>query len=544
MIEYLLSTFKKNCWLVGATVCMALAYSCEDETVVSRPQMSNDEIAFSIASDSTWQAPDKAASRSVTKKNAQFLAAVGEDSLYIQMVEEENNTPIFAAKEDSTDSRGASLSTGLTNFKLTAFLDVNDVYSEYMMNQEVTRNTSTGECTYSPIKYWPHDQKQKIHFFGYAQSIGTLAISPTFTVTSGDPETYTGTFSYALPAPDATNKDDATRQPDLIFAIAREKNKTSGTVELNFQHALSAVVFQIKNVPSGVTINSISLKQVKSSGNCNLSGNDSGITFTWTPNDALNDYVQTFNRVVLESANAQKISDESNEECFMMIPHQFTENALLQIDITRTVGSQTFDDIVLVKKLKDLSTSWEPNKKYTYIISLPDEVKVHVDDEVDEATEKIKSDLVIKNTGLSPIYVRAAIIGNWVTEHIKNGETTYNVVADWRNTGTPANDDGVFEWGTGGEPQTNANVRNWRKGSDGFYYYMKEIAPGQVVPDKLFETYTLTANSPVPEAVLDLTIAVQALRYEDIITSIGEDGGNDVYIWSSEIVTILKTPNP
>lgn len=537
MIEYLLSTFKKNRWLVGATVCLALAYSCEDETVVTRPKMSNDEIAFSIASDSTWQAPSKAASRSVTKKNAQFLAALGEDSLYIQMVEEENNTPIFAAEEDATESRGASLlSTSLTNFKLTAFLDIENTYSEYMMNQVVEK--SGDNWVYSPIKYWPHDQSHKIHFFGYAQSIGTPAISPTFTVTPGTPETYSGTFSYTLPAPDATNKVDATQQPDLIFAIAPEKDKEDGTVELNFQHALSAVVFKIGTVPSNVVIQDISFTNVHSIGNCALQLS-SNIDFTWTPTgtpDAT--YTQTFNEDI---DSEDEISSISTETCFMMIPQTLTADALLTISMK--VNGRSY---ILEKKLTEVMTTpqWVANKKYTYIISLPDEVKVHVGDTVDKATEKIKSDLVIKNTGLSPIYVRAAIFGNWVTEHVENGDTTYHVVADWLST------DGTFVWGAGDEPNSATTpVRNWLKGPDGFYYYTKEIARGEAVPatDKLFNTYTLTANSPVPDAVLDLTIAVQALRWDDIITPIGTEGGNNVYIWPSDIVTKLqeiKTPNP
>lgn len=536
MIENLLSTLRKNSWLAGATFCMAIIYSCEEDVVESRPQLSGDEIVFSVATDSTWKAMDTASSRTMTKENSHFFTALGEDSLYISMVEEENHTPVFAEEADSVDSRGASLlSTTFNKFKLTAFLDVNNTYSEYMKNQLVEKD-GTG-WKYSPIKYWPADKSQSIHFFGYAQSKETPAISPTFKVELGDSETYTGTFSYTLSEHTDAN-EDAEAQPDLVFAITPNKDNTSGTVNLNFQHALSAVVFKIGNVPDNVTIKDISFTKVLSVGNCAMKLNGSNIDFTWTPTGTLDaTYTQTFNEDI-DSEN--EISSISTETCFMMIPQTLTADALLAISMK--VNGRSY---ILEKKLTEVMTTpqWVANKKYTYIISLPDEVKVHVDDKVDEATEKIKSDLVIKNTGLSPIYVRAAIIGNWVTEKIVGTTTTYDVVADWLST------DGTFDWG-GEEPNSATTpVRNWLKGPDGFYYYTKEIARGGAVPatDKLFNTYTLTANSPVPDAVLDLTIAVQALRWDDIITPIGTEGGNNVYIWPSDIVTKLqeiKTPNP
>ena len=539
MIENLLSTLKRNCWKIGATVCLATILSCEEDVIENRPQLSSDEIAFSVVSDSTWLATRAASSHAVTKKNAQFLGALGEDSLYISMVEEENKDLVLVEKTDSVDGRGASLiATSFNQFKLTAFLDVNNTYSEYMKNQEVTRNTSNGECTYSPQKYWPHDPTQFLHFFGYAQSKGTPYINPTFEVENADPKVYQGSFDYTLPTPNTTENKDAENQPDLVFAITPNQNKENGTVNLNFQHALSAVVFKIQNIPDAVTVNSISLSGVKEGGSCALQHTHTGINFTWnTESGGTGTYVQTFsgNNEFEADGQPHDITTTESDDCFMMIPHTFSDEAALHINISRTVNETTYE-ISLTKKLKDLTDKWDPNKKYTYTISLPEEVKVHVDDKVD-ATNKIKSDLVIKNTGLSPIYVRVAIIGNWVLEKTENGNTTYEVVADWRNTGTPANDDGVFNWG-GTPPSTTTDI--WRVGPDGYYYYSKEIAPGSTITDKLFESYTLTATAPVPNALLDLTIAVQAIQWNDLETPIDKEDGEDIYIWPSEIIEFLN----
>lgn len=532
MIENLLSTLRKNSWLVGATFCMAIIYSCEEDVVESRPQLSGDEIVFSVATDSTWQAMGTASSRAVTKDNSHFLTALGEDSLYISMVEEENHTPVFVAEADSVDSRGASLlSTTFNKFKLTAFLDVNNTYSEYMKNQLVEKD-GTG-WKYSPIKYWPADKSQSIHFFGYAQSKETPAISPTFKVELGDSETYTGIFSYTLPEHTVANRD-AEAQPDLVFAITPNKDNTSGTVNLNFQHALSAVVFKIGNVPNNVIVNTVTFKNVYAAGECEMKL-DENVVFSWSNPTGV--AKKSFSQTLTTTGPVQKdqeISKVSDETCFMMVPQTLPQDATLSIAITVNGRPYTLD-----KELKEIMTSlkWEANKKYTYIISLPDEVKVNVDDDVD-AAQKIKSGLKIKNTGLSPIYVRVAIIGNW-----KN-ETTEQIVADWRNSGNSETDDGEFDWNGSGlkvEPYNNTTpVRNWLKGSDGFYYYTQELARGESVPDtdKLFDTYQLKVQSPpVPNAVLDLTIAVQAMRKEDLQKK-GQDG-KSLNIWPSEITTII-----
>lgn len=533
MIEYLLSTFKKKRWLVGVMVCIAMMYSCEEDVVESRPQLSGDEIVFSVATDSTWQAMGSAASRTLTKENTHFLTTLGEDSLYISMVEEENQSPLFVEKVDSVDSRGASV-TSLSQFKLTAFLDVNNTYSEYMKDQEVTRNTSSGECTYTPIKYWPNDKSQSIHFFGYAQSKGEY-ITPCFEVVKANPEVYKGLFNYTLPTPDpdAANKKDAENQPDLVFAVTPNRNKETGVVELDFQHALSAVVFKIQNIPDAVTVNTISFTYVKSGGECVLQFTEDGIDFAWnTESVSVGTYVQTFGTEFTSTSQPHEITDTDRETCFMMVPHTFSDEAALHINLTRMVDGTPYS-VTLTKKLNELCLAWEPNKKYTYILSLPEEVQVNVYDVVD-ADNKVKSDLEIKNTGLSPIYVRAAIIGNWVLEKkdATTGEvTSYEVVADWQDT------DGVFNWGTGGEPNSHTDaVRNWLKGSDGFYYYQLELVPGASVPetDALFNTYTLTGTAPVANAVLDLTIAVQAIQGKDL--KVYKDSDE---VWPKEILQQL-----
>ena len=529
MIEKLYRMLIRNGWLVVASVALILVYSCQEEMEVSRQPITGDEILFAVTADSVWNSVSRSAS--TEEEKLQFLCDIGEDSLYIGMIEEENDIFPFVDKADSTETRAASLlSESLTNFKLTAILNTN---TGFMNNTLVTRDPSTGNCTYSPVKYWPNDLSQKIHFFGYAQTAGTAAVTPTFQITEeGGNPVYKGTFSYTLPDTDTSEKDDATRQPDLVFAVTPEQNKANNPVNLKFQHALAAVVFKIKNIPDNVVVNTIEFKGVNSTGTCTMKGAGDALSFTWASSTP-KDYIQNFGHEVTATPEINEMSSTANEKCFMMIPQEFSDEATLNIYIT--INGRTYAE-PLSRKLNTISSAWLANKKYTYTISLPEEVEVFVDDDVDDA-KKIKSGLEIKNTGLSPIYVRVAIIGNW-----KN-ETTEQIVADWRNSGNSETDDGEFDWGGGVkvDPYNDTTpVRNWLKGPDGFYYYTQELARGKSVPDtdKLFDTYQLKVQSPpVPNAVLDLTIAVQAMRKEDLQKK--DQYGYSLNIWPPEITTII-----
>ncbi len=89
----------------------------------------------------------------------------------------------------------------------------------------------------------------------------------------------TGTFS--VPTIDVNVPEDVTAQKDLIYAVktARNKNNTDGTVNLNFRHALSQVVFTAIN-PSRklyAEIKGISICNVKKSGTFTYPANNNAL---------------------------------------------------------------------------------------------------------------------------------------------------------------------------------------------------------------------------------------------------------------------------
>lgn len=118
----------------------------------------------------------------------------------------------------------------------------------------------------------------------------------------------------------------------------------------------------------------------------------------------------------------------------------------------------------------------------------PTSVNVEITDTVNGS---VKDNVVIKNTGTTNAYIRARIVGNWVSDN-NNGK----VVQAWNPEG-----DGTFV----GLPGTG-----WVKNGD-YYYYTSPVAPeGTTAP--LFTSYTVT--NTVQDAHLVMDILVQAIQSE------------------------------
>ena len=119
----------------------------------------------------------------------------------------------------------------------------------------------------------------------------------------------------------------------------------------------------------------------------------------------------------------------------------------------------------------------------------PTHVTVDIEDEVNGTK---KENVVIKNTGSTDAYIRARIVGNWVSN-----EDNTTIVQAWDPDG-----DGEFN----GLPGTN-----WEKSGD-YYYYKLPVAPDQQTESPLFNYYTVTES--VEDAHLVMDILVQAIQSE------------------------------
>ena len=371
----------------------------------------------------------------------------------------------------------------------------------------------------------------KLQFFAYSPTTDVTAYpwNPDNMVNS-----YGGiiTFDYEVPTGGTTGtyKDrDAEKQPDILVgataALERvdldEEDFTDGkhyVVPLTFYHALCGVRFkaatELATNEQGLVINAVTLSGLKSEGACTFtlgaSGDKSADKISWafasgSANDGV--YTQTFDYTVPTTLDADDATIYGEEEGtnakmnFMLIPQSFgTASGVDSPDATITI-TYTYHDVTKTKEIplfhKNSSSTvtsyaWEAGKLYTYEIQ---KIAGSVDVEVIESFSspyQTKSNVNVKNIGLSNAYVRAAVVANWVDD---NGV----IVAPCEPTFTP---------GT-----------NWYKSSDGFYYYKNIIKPGNAPANNLIGSYT-APTSPVSGAHLEMHVVGQGIDASTTLSSI------------------------
>ena len=461
-------------------VILILGTSCERDEGSVKVELSSNKINYSL----DWSN----ASNTKGESGRKFLSLIGEDSLFLYVYEEDN-----VADTLNVQTKDAPY-TNETIPSFVSYAYLNDMTS-FILGEQVSVTSGVGKSD----RFWP--ESDQLNFFAYATSATgvkneNMAISPSpvFTVgNAGGVYSYSGEFSYSLPNP-AAEKNDAENQPDLIFAISPQlvKNSYGGNVPLEFHHALSAIYFKVGNIPSGVKINTISLKGIKYSGDCSLLYSPTGekpknVAFEWSN---LSADTKDFSQTIANSSDFAKddIIKTNSNQVFMVIPQNLSSSeATLEISIT--IGENGY---TLVKKLKELTIdNWSADKKYTYIISMPQEVDVEVDDMVEG---NVKKALEIENTGMADSYIRVALVGYWILER---GDGTEDIVSKWNK-----DTDGEF---------TNLCPTGWIKGNDGYYYFTKVLEPHEIADPPLFESYKLTAASPVVGAKLKLSVLVQSV---------------------------------
>lgn len=465
-------------------LCSTLAWcACQDNLKPDNTPSGNG-ITFSASYEGAWSVPEGRSSTSSIRQQRLFLGTIGQDSLFITLTEEDNlPTPV-----EASETRGVYTEETFTSFKVSAYTADGNEWSNWGTDIPVTKDGNDWNYTvngYTTV-YWP---EHPLYFFAYAQNIGE-SLSPSFSLNEGS---CTGSFSHTLPTAQATGQDtpinDAQQQPDLIFAIAPDKTKADNPVDLPFSHALSAVVFKWGTLPDDLTISSasISLAGVPSSGSCDLQYAADGIAFSWTPDNTTGTYtIENFQ------------GEGSEDETFLMIPHTLSDAE--EMKLVFKVGEETHP---FELALLDFSTieKWEANKRYTYTISISEDVKVEIEEDFEPETP-VKSNVQIQNTGMSTAYIRAAIVGYWENSDGK-------VIKEWS-----IDDEDSGEWVKDSEWDTH-----WTKHTDGFYYHKTPVPAGAYTQVPLFDKYELTNIGPEKDAKLTVNIVVQAVAVDLVTTA-------------------------
>lgn len=155
----------------------------------------------------------------------------------------------------------------------------------------------------------------------------------------------------------------------------------------------------------------------------------------------------------------------------------------------------------LVTKTDPVVNTFTPSKVTTY---------------VDEKFEKgEKKDVCIQNTGNIDAYIRVAVIVNWAD-------------AQGNVSGTPVKDS---DYTISYNKNVQADGGQWIKGSDGYWYYTKPVAPSTENNPQytgvLINSCTQTGTAPAEGYALQVTILADGIQ--------SEPGTTVVSVWESVI---------
>ena len=479
---------------VAVSVSCAHREKLEPEPAASSKNQYSDKVTFTLGTAASVSPQTKSVAQAVSARR--FLGVQGSDSIFVTSSVSNNNNSIEFRDEPAVKGAVVTSST-LDGFYVSANIDETLKYIDWHHINGDNKVTVDEQTVYDTDYYWP---QQSLDFFAcnFDQTPG----GPVVTISYDDDDNYVAEMSYTLPEPGA-NKQDALNQPDYVVAISEDRVQTGGVVPLEFAHCLSAVTLKMGSSfldPEGRMLNEVRIKNVKKGGVCAIAKEGNNVSFAWETSDAIETYIQEINAEVPDGSviNAGDIT-------FMLIPQEISQDAEIEFAFTLHDGMTSLDgefsfehEWTVSVKLSELTTEWLPGKKYTYSLSGEEIVDVEVQDEFISNDPMVKGNLSITNTGNVPVYVRAYIVGWW-----ENSEGV--VVAPWTNN------DG--EWsGAAWEKGTS----NWViSDHDGFFYHTQPVDPGQTT-EKLFDTYTLTAVSPNPDARLILNVVTQAVLHYQV----------------------------
>ena len=277
----------------------------------------------------------------------------------------DGNTPIklktfvgksVKATETKTDNLTAFQMTAYTTSAAFPGTASTDEPTPFIASQIVSR---TGESSpyswpYTGPQYWP--QGKKVSFFAYAPTTGVTYAAPAAAGWPG--------FTYTVAA--------EASQADLVVAQRTSQDATSnnGSVALNFNHALSQILFSAKcaNADFTAVVKTIELSGIQNAGTYTFATSateGTAIEGSWSGVKGAEGYAYLTNGT---AAIAKTTSDPiaGTNGALMLMPQTLT-GAKLKVVYTVTIGSgdseQSFD---VTKENVELTGTWAPGMKYTY----------------------------------------------------------------------------------------------------------------------------------------------------------------------------------
>lgn len=256
--------------------------------------------------------------------------------------------------DNATFTRGTQITKadGMSSFGVTAFLGS----QKYMDHVEIKRSADSWKP--QTDYFWLNGKPLDFYaWYPYNSVEGTNGIPAGMTLNQED----FSSISYTVPT-------DVSQQEDLMFAVKKDALEPADgkATSLDFKHSLAAVKFVVGDLPNGVTVKSIKLKNIAKKGNYSLASDEWTVDFGA---DNLGDFS------VLENGTASKddIFPSGGGVAFL-IPQSLDgtqENAGKKpsVEVMLTDGT---NDVLLTAALQvtGADNKWKAGKTYTYTINL------------------------------------------------------------------------------------------------------------------------------------------------------------------------------
>lgn len=280
----------------------------------------------------------------------------------------------------------------------------------FMFNQKVEYTTA---WTYSPIKYWPNNDGEKVSFIAYRPHTVGGEANYQLTWEGGFSNTSTG-----LPTAKFVVESTAATQTDLMFSkLIENQVKTENAIKFNFGHALTQVNFDAKLAAElAETFTSVVIDEVTISGTYNTgtldlakfrTATDPATVWNTTGQTAVPFIVTLKDEadVTFKKADAMTAKPINDGACYLL-PQNLPADAKITIkyrvittDANLGSGNSTISNVkeVAISGADANAKVWNINQriKYTLTISL---TEVTVDAEEEEWLPEEGEDEVIPDT--------------------------------------------------------------------------------------------------------------------------------------------------
>ncbi len=186
----------------------------------------------------------------------------------------------------------------------------------FMYNQQVkgTYTEPNYSWNYSPLKYWPVTDGDKISFYAYAPYTTISNTPPSYNITGFSNNTAVG-----VPTLDFTVATEVDKQIDLLYATPiTDQQQTADSLKFTFNHALSRIGFKAKpkNVGDKIQVHKITLTgKFTQTGTCKL--DDGTITGNVSATDI--NYELNFTSTNLIEVTGDSGTEITADEGYVMI---------------------------------------------------------------------------------------------------------------------------------------------------------------------------------------------------------------------------------